>query len=75
MLGYVVPLGSWHATFQDNLVVSYPRVVILINISVHEDVRATLFPNIAKQLTSDKDSLVRSKVTECILIGRHSLLL
>ena len=62
---WVVPLGIWYATFRDNLVVSYPWVEILRNISVHEDVCASLFRNLDNQLTSDKESYLRSKVTEC----------
>ena len=32
--GYVVPLCIWYATFRNNLVVSYPKIKILRNISV-----------------------------------------
>ena len=50
---YVVPLGSWYATFRDNLVFSQSRFEILKNISLHEDVCANLFRNFSNQLPSN----------------------
>ena len=39
-------LGNWYWTFQDNQVVSYSTVDNIKNISLHEDVCASLFRNV-----------------------------
>jgi hypothetical protein len=46
VLAKVVSLGNWYSTFRENPLVSYPRLEILNNISLHEDVCASLFRNV-----------------------------
>jgi len=51
-----VSLGILDSTFQGNLVVSYSRVEILRNISIHGYMCACLFRNVGNQLTNNKAS-------------------
>ena len=64
VVDYVVSLGNRHSTFREKLEFSCPVVVILKNISLHEDVCASLFRNVGKPLPTIEASHIRSKKTE-----------
>ena len=61
----VVSFGNRYSTFRDDLVVSFSRVDILNNISLHEDVCESLFRKVDNQLPNDDVSHISSKDTEC----------
>jgi hypothetical protein len=58
-------LGNWYSTFRDNQVVSYSSVDNIKNISLHEDVFASLFLNVDNKISRDTASHVNGKDTEC----------
>ena len=66
MLYDAVSLGIRYSKFWNKLVVSYPRVDNIKNISLHEDVFASLFRNVIENLPGDKTSHPISTDTEYI---------
>ena len=66
MLYDAVSLGIRYSKFWNKLVVSYPRVDNIKNISLHEDVFASLFRNVDKNVPGDKTSHPISTDTEYI---------
>jgi len=61
----VVSLANRYSTFRDNLLVSYPNVETLRNISLHEEVCGCLFRNVGNELPRLKLSHLSRKNTEC----------
>ena len=66
-----VSLGIRYSKFWNKLVVSYPRVDYIKNISLHEDVFASLFRNVAKNLPGDNTSQLISKDIESTNLIQH----
>ena len=66
MLYDAVSLGIRYSKFWNKLVVSYPRIDNIKNISLHEDVFASLFRTVDKNVPGDKTSHPISTDTECI---------
>ena len=66
MLYDAVSLGIRYSKFWNKLVVSYPRIDNIKNISLHEDVFSSIFRNVDKNLPGDKTSHSISNNTECI---------
>ena len=62
----VVSLANRYSTFRDNLLVSYPNVEIIRNISLHEEVCGCLFRTVGNELPRHKLSHLSSKNTDAV---------
>jgi len=65
VLYYAVSLGNRYSTFRDTLLFSYSSVDNIKNISLHEDVCASLYRNVDDKLLVGTTLHLSSNDTEC----------